>query len=179
MDTAAWTGAEFHPPTVCQLKWVSAIRKRENTAVILLYDLGDMDLGGEFFKQNITWDPRDESLLNKKNGRWIQDEFGLGRVFDIWYCGWNPAVFDRYSFFHYRFLSQVLIIALYNYVTWHHSAWGPKPWMINLEWSFSSSLGGPSLWRELQGARHAVSLMAETHTELLRLLLEQSRYFQF
>lgn len=102
MDTAAWTGAEFHPPTVCQLKWVSAIRKRENTAVILLYDLGDMDLGGEFFKQNITWDPRDESLLNKKNGRWIQDEFGLGRVFDIWYCGWNP-VFDRYSFFHYRF----------------------------------------------------------------------------
>lgn len=51
-----------------------------------------IDLGGEFFKQNITWDPRDESLLNKKNGRWIQDEFGLGRVFDVWYCGWNPAV---------------------------------------------------------------------------------------
>ena len=80
--------------------------------------------------------------------------------------------FDRYCFFHYGSLSQVLINALYN---GENGFWGPKPWMINLEWSFSSSLRGPSLWRELQGARHAVSLMAETHTEFLRLLLEQSR----
>lgn len=82
--------------------------------------------------------------------------------------------FDRYSFFHYGSLSQVLMIALYN---GENGFWGPKPWMINLEWSFSSSLRGPSLRRELQGARHAVSLMAESHTELLRLLLEQSRWF--
>lgn len=125
---------------------------------------------------------RSQGWIIAEQNKWQVNSGWIRAWQSIWYMIlWlkSCSVFFRYSFFHYRFLSQVLIIALYNYVTWHHSAWGPKPWMINLEWSFSSSLGVPSLWRELQGARHAVSLMAETHTELLRLLLEQSRYFQF
>ena len=77
---------------------------------------------------------------------------------------------------HYRFLSQVLIIALYREnVILRSETLDDKP---GVELQFIVG-GGQVCQGELQGARHAVSLMAETHTELLRLLLEQSRYFQF